>query len=216
MKKLLLAMFLIVAAIPAFADTSNLVIGSTSGFSTQTVSIPITANITVGTIAAQFDVQYDPALLTFTGITVGSSNTGWAVVSNVKTPGKLRVGMYNTAQIIGNSLQLALLNFTVITPASGATLLALPNLVLSNAYFNEYSVVNLVNGSFTLKLLGDVDNNGKVEAADATLVAQYALELTTLTADQLQVADVSGNGTVSFYDASLIAQYAKGIITKFH
>lgn len=215
MKKLLLFLMFLLTTLPAFADAGTLTIGSSSGFPGQTVSIPVTADIINGIIADQFDVQYDPALLTFTSMTVGSANSGWAVVSNNKAPGKLRVGMYNTVKIIGNGQQVALLNFTVNTPVDGATLLATPNLILSNVIFNETVLTALTNGTFTLKLLGDVDNNGKVEAADATLVAQYVLELTTLNAGQLQAADVSGNGTVSIYDASLIAQYAKGIITKF-
>lgn len=215
MKKLLLFFMLVGCVIPSMANAGALTISNSSGFVGQTVSIPVSADIQNGIIADQFDIQYDPALLTFTGVTPGSATTSWAIVSNNKSPGKLRVGMYNTVKIIGTGQQIALLNFTVTEPASGVTLLALPNLILSNVYFNEATITTLTNGSFTFQLLGDVDGNGKVEAADAMLIAQYTLELTTLNATQLLVADVSHNGTVTMYDASLIAQFSKGIITKF-
>ncbi len=56
-------------------------------------------------------------------------------------------------------------------------------------------------------LLGDVDGNGLVQAADASLILQYVVGLKTLTAAQLAAADVNGDGVVSAYDASWILHY---------
>lgn len=215
MIRLIIAVFIFLFASPVFADAPSLTIGSITGVQGQSISVPITADIATAIIADQFDVQYDSALLTFTGMTAGSSNPAWIVVSNNPKPGKIRVGMYNTASIVGNGQQVAVLKFTVTLPVAGAKLLAVPNLILSNAFFNEDSVTTLVNGTFALKMLGDVDGNGKIEAADASMVAQNSLELIVLTEDQIQAADVSGNSKVTVYDAALIAQYAKGIIKKF-
>jgi len=64
-------------------------------------------------------------------------------------------------------------------------------------------------------LYGDVDGNGEISAYDAALVAQAAVGLITLTAEQTQAAEVSGEGEVSAYDAALIAQRAVGLINKF-
>jgi len=64
-------------------------------------------------------------------------------------------------------------------------------------------------------LYGDVSGEGEVSAYDAALVAQAAVGLITLTAEQIQAADVSGEGEVSAYDAALIAQKAVGLINKF-
>jgi hypothetical protein len=67
----------------------------------------------------------------------------------------------------------------------------------------------------TVILYGDVSGDGGLSAYDASLAAQYAAGLITLTAEQISKADVTGDGSVSAYDASLIAQKAVGLISKF-
>lgn len=64
-------------------------------------------------------------------------------------------------------------------------------------------------------LYGDVSGDSTISAYDASLAAQSAVGLITLTAEQKIRADVSGDGNVSAYDASLIAQKAAGLISKF-
>jgi len=62
--------------------------------------------------------------------------------------------------------------------------------------------------------LGDVDKNGTVQAADASIVLQHVAGLTTITdAAALYAADASKNGTISAFDAALILQAAAGLIT---
>ena len=51
---------------------------------------------------------------------------------------------------------------------------------------------------------GDVDNNGKINAADARLVLRYYAKLENLGAIQLMAADVDGNGKVNAADARKI------------
>jgi len=57
-------------------------------------------------------------------------------------------------------------------------------------------------------LYGDVSENGDVSAYDASLAAQYAVGLISLSSDQITKADVTGNGDVSATDASWIARKA--------
>jgi len=63
-------------------------------------------------------------------------------------------------------------------------------------------------------MLGDVDNNGKVDSTDARLVLQYAVKkITSLPA--LDAADVNGDGKADSTDARLILQYSVKKITSF-
>ncbi|MBR3953128.1 MAG: carbohydrate-binding domain-containing protein [Oscillospiraceae bacterium] len=64
-------------------------------------------------------------------------------------------------------------------------------------------------------ILGDVDQNGKVNVLDANLVRRYAAKLVDLTEEQLAAADVDGNGKVNVLDANLIRRYAAKLIDKF-
>lgn len=61
----------------------------------------------------------------------------------------------------------------------------------------------------------DTGAEGTISAYDATLVAQSAVGLVTLTNLQKAAGDVSGSATISSYDASLIAQYSAGLIDHF-
>ena len=49
-----------------------------------------------------------------------------------------------------------------------------------------------------------MDNNGKINAADARLVLRYYAKLENLGAIQLMAADVDGNGKVNAADARKI------------
>jgi len=64
-------------------------------------------------------------------------------------------------------------------------------------------------------VLGDVTENGEVSSYDASLTAQYSIDLINLTLTQIRAADVTVNNEVSSYDASLISQYAIGLINRF-
>ncbi|MBC8229448.1 T9SS type A sorting domain-containing protein [bacterium] len=62
---------------------------------------------------------------------------------------------------------------------------------------------------------GDVSDNGKVTAYDASMVLQHVVGLITLSPKQQQAADVTGDKTVSALDAALILQYTVGLIIEF-
>lgn len=62
---------------------------------------------------------------------------------------------------------------------------------------------------------GDLDGSGSVNAVDALLVLQYAVDKIDLSDDALAVANVSGTGNIDAFDALLILQYAVNKITRF-
>ncbi len=61
--------------------------------------------------------------------------------------------------------------------------------------------------------LGDVDENGKIEAADARLALRAAVNLELLTEAQLSAADADKNGKIEAADARLILRAAVGLET---
>jgi len=60
-------------------------------------------------------------------------------------------------------------------------------------------------------IIGDVDNDGDIDSADALLCFQIALGIYTPTADEACRADADGNGIVNSSDALCIFQQALGI-----
>lgn len=64
-------------------------------------------------------------------------------------------------------------------------------------------------------ILGDVNNDGKVDNLDAALVYAYYNGRQAFSAQQLAAADVNGDGKVDNQDAALIYAYYNGKITAF-
>ncbi|MCS3669261.1 PKD repeat protein [Salinibacter ruber] len=64
-------------------------------------------------------------------------------------------------------------------------------------------------------LAGDPSEDGRVNAADASLVLQDAVQKITFDEPQRRAGDVSGEGRANAGDASLILQHAVGLITQF-
>lgn len=75
--------------------------------------------------------------------------------------------------------------------------------------------VSLENDTETI-LFGDVNNDFKVNSADAGLILRYDAGLINLTLKQLQIADVNNDFKVDSADAGLILRYDAGIIQKFN
>ena len=63
-------------------------------------------------------------------------------------------------------------------------------------------------------LLGDTNGDGKVNIADALMIARYDAKLTTLNDTQLSVSDVNGDSKVNIADALKIARYDAKLIDK--
>lgn len=54
------------------------------------------------------------------------------------------------------------------------------------------------------EIIGDVNGDGKLSVADATIIQKYLADLIDLTAEQLSLADVNGNGVVNVFDATAV------------
>lgn len=63
--------------------------------------------------------------------------------------------------------------------------------------------------------LGDVNNDGKIDAKDAVLVLRYAAKLADLNLQQQLSADVNADGAIDAKDAVKILRYAAELITSF-
>ena len=64
-------------------------------------------------------------------------------------------------------------------------------------------------------ILGDVDGNGEVDSADATLIQRYTVELSTLSEKQLLAGDVDGDGFVTTIDATFVQRYVAKMSVKY-
>ncbi len=64
-------------------------------------------------------------------------------------------------------------------------------------------------------LMGDVNGDGEITAADAAMVYAAANGKKALTAQQLPLCDVDGDGEITTFDANLIYAFANGKVSTF-
>lgn len=84
------------------------------------------------------------------------------------------------------------------------------------ALVGEETLEKLVNAEEAVSVvLGDINEDGSIDASDALLALQHSVKLTTLEDDRFTAADVNKNGTVDATDALLILQYSVKLITEF-
>ena len=62
------------------------------------------------------------------------------------------------------------------------------------------------------EIIGDVDGNGVISVADATLIQKYLADLTEFTDSQIEVADVNGDGAINVWDATAVQQMLVGSV----
>jgi len=63
-------------------------------------------------------------------------------------------------------------------------------------------------------LYGDVNLDGKITAADATMVLRYIVGLEELSDIQKRAADVTADGEITAADATMILRYIVGLEAK--
>ena len=85
------------------------------------------------------------------------------------------------------------------------------NVYVSTNSADLMQVASLEYGEKPKYRLGDVNNDGKISAYDASLVLQHTVKLIDLT--DVPAADVDKNGKITAYDASMILQYTVGLVT---
>jgi Tol biopolymer transport system component len=85
-----------------------------------------------------------------------------------------------------------------------------PNVLTTTASDGTYRLAGFGNGAYTVTPAKADQVNG-ITAFDASLISQFLVGATQLSANQQIAAEVSGNGTVTSFDAALIAQYVVGL-----
>lgn len=90
-----------------------------------------------------------------------------------------------------------------------AAMLAIPALALTSTTNQVVAMGSPPVGSSTL--LGDVNNDGTINGSDAMLVLRHALQIITLSDNQIAAADCNGDGNADVVDALIIMCYCIGI-----
>lgn len=115
-----------------------------------------------------------------------------------------------TTSISGNKLNIGHADFAYDTTYT----VTVPTGAIKDAAGNV--TVSVTTWSFTtVARKGDLNSDGEVTAADATLALRAAVGLISLSSEQVVAADVNGDGVITAADATLLLRYAINLIDSF-
>lgn len=127
-------------------------VGKVTASQGQTLTIPVALTYPAGTSALQayqFDLSYDPNVLVPDATGADGTNTlssGFAIVTNPTTPGRLRIAVFGSGSISASGTLLNL-RFRVVGGRNSSSTLTIGGLLL-----NEGSpVAAITNGSVSVR-----------------------------------------------------------------
>lgn len=155
LRVLVLVLFSMVLTATGYAQ--SLSIGSGSGAQGDTLTIPITfTNAADAAVGTNFDVTFDPALVSITGVAAGSALTGTAFTFNSSFPSAGTARVLVTPPLVSPfpvlpSGQIAVLTVQIVA-ASGTAALTGGNAFWSDANGVASPITAITNGSVTISV----------------------------------------------------------------
>lgn len=112
-----------------------------------------------------------------------------------------------------------IMTFTFTTIAEGTAEFSISDLSFSYKSGTKYIELDIASAAdstnITNYILGDVNDDNKINYLDAVVILRSVVGLVTLDETHQLAADVDGNGYVNYQDAMYILDYSAGNITSF-
>ena len=152
------------------------------------------------------NATYDNALLPTITLSITSKTMSvgeTAMLTATTTPGEESIRWTSS-----NTNIVTVLGGIITAKAAGTATITAKFTYNGMTYSKTCSVMVISN-----VLLGDVNDDGEIDAADAGLISRYDAGFITLTSNQLKTGDVNKDGVVDAADAGLISRYDAGFIS---
>lgn len=156
-------------------------------------------------LGTQAFLRYDPAILELTGYDTLRAN--WSIEMNDD-----KISAYGVNNPINSNAPLMTLTFRVHDGVAEDTRFSvsicdgLTSDEKSDTVLPEYTWMGCVT-----RVMGDVTEDGHVDAADVTALARYVAGRSTLPTSAQLLADVDGSGTVNKNDLTALLRFVSGI-----
>ncbi len=188
----------------------------------QMVKVPVTITANEYVKSGTITVEYDTAVLDYVGSSIDTELLS-SVYVREDAAGTLTVVVNAKDYVKFSDTILGTLNFKGISTVDGAGEIAVTasNLTFVSDYdMSDITVINDLTataGSVDVSILmGDVDENGKINIYDAVAVLEYVAGTKTLSEAQLAAANVDAtDAAVTLADATRIVKYVARVITSF-
>ena len=144
-----------------------------------------------------------PAFTAGEGVFGGKADTDKGVVYLDVAPGGVSEGAIAPC-VTMKAKNTETVSFAFRAGVTGGQKVATGSTMVATAKNSDYAGSDT--RSYTVIVLGDVNGNGRVDSADAAMIAQFAAGKLTLSDNALLAADANRDGVVNAKDAKLICQ----------
>ncbi|MFA6133899.1 MAG: CARDB domain-containing protein [Phycisphaerae bacterium] len=177
--------------------------------------IPVSIDNGDGILGIDFVLEYDPTMLTVTGVTLASGMpAGWSVERDLGTPGRVAVWVFGQTPLAADARDLVRVSAAI---PNGAPYSSAGPIRLENLSINEGAISSATDSAVqVVAYLGDATGNHAYSALDAAYLARVGVGLDGGFAsyrmkDPVLLADTTGNGGLSSLDASYLARKGVGL-----
>ena len=214
-----LSIMLLSLSFTAFAEGAPVItVNDASGQVGDTVEVKIDISGNPGITALQLDVVYSSDDLELVAINDGELFNDSISHSPLSESEPVISWYAKDSSDSDKNGTLAVLSFKIKEGASDSSVGVVYNSAdVFNSKFTDIHF-DTADGKVSVSegyLLGDVNNDGKIDVTDATLVQMIAAEVVVPTEAQKAAGDVNKDGSVDVSDATLIQMYAAETITHF-
>ena len=175
------------------------------------ITVPITIEDASNVGTCQLTLSYDPDVVIVSGVHSDFD----ALFANLEGAAHGTVGIvaYQGASPgLSGDVNVADVTFMVMGPAGSTTLLNMEVATLTDTTPDCNRIpYRIRNGSFSVLPNGDVNGDGRVDAADGMYLAQHLLGASGFETVTSVVADVNGNGLTEASDCMYLAKHLAGI-----
>ncbi len=208
----------------AMMGTVTLSIPDVKGAHNGSGTVPVNIDNATGMAICAMDVyiNFAPATLAISEVQRTILTLNYSFAQNIVSDGVVKISL--ATAVCGTPLYGpgTLFNLVFSVPGAAGTVspltfdVASTDLYVNNDFYNA-TPLNLVNGSFTVQpgfVLGDLNGDGVVTTADATIALNIAVEKSPdypPTAQQMVAGDVNGDKRINAADAALIMRIAAGL-----
>jgi len=182
-----LPLVLLVATANRFsARAAELRLGQATAPPGAVVSVPVTVGGASGAVAAQFDVNFNPSLVSLTSVSAGNSLAGHIVDQQQLSPGQWRALVYSTTNGPISPGAVVWLSFTIPTNApDGVVPLGMANAVVARVAGQRVQPLTQIDGALLVSSAGSfssltIQNGNQLHMQFQGLDGrQYAFEAST-------------------------------------
>lgn len=213
---LLLALAMVIAVFPVISfaanDEMSLKVSTVSGCPGETVQVTVELSENPGIASLKFDVSFDEAYLTLTGVTFAEGFGSYVTAPEpFKSP--QTISLISPLEAITTNGLFATLSFAISSEApDGAASAITVTYDEDDVFDSEYNTIalNVTNGLVNIYegIPGDIDGDKKVNNKDAILLFRYVAGW-SVTVD-FGALDVNGDGKANNKDAITLFRYVAG------